>query len=260
MKDSDKWLRTKELDKRLDQLVKERGCTPNELNIYDAAKVLKTEPNGYFYKRVREWQQRRASEADRRFIEVPEFAEAEFRQALDGFAGSAMDCFIRVVRSVGGDLDRAAALRVADAERRLGEALAEAEHLIDRWNETEENLYVFEAHCQRLEQELKESHDRELRLLGRLEQRDGAEHIADADQDIVGDDVRVEPTSADVSAMVDALTRGPDPEADEQADAADKSEQPSAIKADRAKSGQVEMPLGTNEDADKAPVDGDDKG
>ena len=43
-------------------------------------------------------------------------------------------------------------------------------------------------------------------------------------------------------------------------DVATEARQPSATEVRRAKSGQTEMPLGTSKDADKADVDGDDKG
>lgn len=50
MKKSSDWVRQQDLDKKLDQLVEERGCTPAELIPYDAAKALGIEPSGEFYR------------------------------------------------------------------------------------------------------------------------------------------------------------------------------------------------------------------
>ena len=105
MKKSSDWVRQPGLDKKLDHLVEERGCTPAELIPYDAAKALDIEPSGEFYRKVRDWKQRRAAESDAPVMEVPPHVQAEFRETVDRFAAEAMSSFLRAVRGVGGDLD-----------------------------------------------------------------------------------------------------------------------------------------------------------
>ena len=63
MKKSSEWVRQSVLDKKLDELVEDRGCTAADLNIYDAAKVLEIAPGGEFYKKVHDWKQRRTAES-----------------------------------------------------------------------------------------------------------------------------------------------------------------------------------------------------
>lgn len=130
MKKSSEWVRQPGLDKMLDQLVEERGCTPAELIPYDAAKALDIEPSGEFYRKVRDWKQRRAAECDAPVMEVPPHVQAEFRETVDRFANDAMADFVRAVRLIGGDLNRSAMLRVADAERRAEDARAEIDGLL----------------------------------------------------------------------------------------------------------------------------------
>lgn len=172
MKKSSDWLRQPSLDKKLDQLVQERDCTPAELIPYDAAKALDIEPSGEFYKKVRDWKQRRASESGAPVMEVPPHAHAAFRETVDRFADEAMGAFVRAVRTVGGDLDRAATLRITDAERRADKAQAEANGLLDHWATAETQRDAALARVADLEQMLGDARHREDVMSVRLEERD----------------------------------------------------------------------------------------
>lgn len=274
MKKSSDWVRQPALDKMLDQLVEERGCTPAELIPYDAGQALGIETSGEFYKKVRDWKQRRAAEHDVPVMEVPPHVQADFRETVDRFAGEAMTSFLRAVRGVGGDLNRVATLRVADAERRAEDAQAEVNGLLDHWTAAEADRDAALARVAELEQAAADARRREEALTVRLDERDALLQA-----------LRPETTTNVTAATtppipgVDRASAGNGDDADRQvgdltvlnADtaaanlpvaeaAADEPEQPPAIDADHLKSGQAEMPLVTSDDADQADVAGDDPG
>lgn len=172
MKKSSDWVRQPDLDKMLDQLVEERGCTPAELIPYDAAKALGIEPSGEFYRKMRDWKQRRAAECDAPVMEVPPHVQAEFRETVDRFANDAMADFVRAVRLIGGDLNRSAMLRVADAERRAEDARAEVDGLLDHWTTAEAERDAARNRVAELEHALADTQRREEALIVRLEERD----------------------------------------------------------------------------------------
>lgn len=172
MKKSSDWVRQPGLDKMLDQLVEERGCTPAELIPYDAAKALDIEPSGEFYKKVRDWKQRRAAECDTPVMEVPPHVQAEFRKTVDRFADDAMNSFVHAVRLIGGDFNRTTMLRVAAAERRAEDARAEADSLLDQWTAAEAERDAAQIRAAELVHALADAQRREEALIVRLEERD----------------------------------------------------------------------------------------
>lgn len=272
MKKSSDWVRQPGLDKMLDQLVEERGCTPTELIPYDAAKALGIEPSGEFYKKVRDWKQRRAAERDAPVIEVPPHVQAEFRETVDRFASEAMASFLRAVRTVGGDLDRVATLRITDAERRADEAQAEVNGLVDHWTAAEAERDAALTRVAELEQALADASRREDAFTVRLEERDAllkalrpeARNNATASITPVpgGDDASVSDRHDGDRQIADvAVANGGTAPADQPVDeaVANEPEQPAAIEANHI-GGQVEMPLVTNHDAERADVAGDDEG
>lgn len=270
MKKSSEWVRQAALDKMLDQLVEERGCTPAELIAYDAAKALGIEPSGEFYKKFRDWKQRRVAERDAPVMEVPPHVQADFRETVDHFAGEAMTAFLRAVRVIGGDLNRTAMLRVADAERRAEDAQAEVNSLIDHWTEAEAKRDTATARVAELEQALEDAQRREDVLTARLEERDALlKMVKLAASDSAALAPAVEDSRPPVNGTGDRdrqvsdglVDVDPVPADQPVADiSADEPEQLAAIPTDQPKGGQAEMPLVTTKDADKAPVDGDDKG
>lgn len=271
MKKSSDWVRQPGLDKKLDHLVEERGCTPAELIPYDAAKALDIEPSGEFYRKVRDWKQRRAAENDTPVMEVPPHVQAEFRETVDRFAAEAMSSFLRAVRGVGGDLDRVATLRITDAERRADEAQAEVNGLLDHWTAAEAQRDAALARIAELEQALADARRRDEVAAVRLEERDALlralrpgtsdngsaaimPSVPVADRASVGaddnrqvGDVAIDASSGSAGQSVADVD-------------ADGPEQPPVIYTDRPEGGQVEMPLVTNDDAGQADVGGDSRG
>ena len=271
MKKSGNWVRQAALDTMLDQLVEERECTPAELNPYDAAKALDVEPNGEFYKKVRDWKQRHSAESDSQVMEVPPHVQAEFRETVDRFAGDAMNSFLRAVRTVGSDLDSAATLRVGDAERRADESLAEVNSLLDSWTDAEAKRDAALARVAELEQALADAERREGILTVRLDER--VELIKALKLEMASDSVAlVTPhgtgvQSDPVNEGIDAssLDRGEiDASAPVATAPADQPvatrQQPSAAETTVPMSGQREMPDVTSDAADEADDSGYDHG
>lgn len=270
MKKSSDWVRQPALDEKLDQLVDERCCAPAELIPYDAAKALGIEPSGEFYKKVRDWKQRRAAEHGMPMIEVPPHVQAEFRETVDRFAAEVMADFLCAVRSVSGDLDRVASLRVTDAERRADEAHAEVNGLLDHWTAAEAQRDAAQAKIVELEMALADSLRREGVAAVRLEERDallkalrpGSSNnnsavivpLVSATDGVSLDDDRDDPVG-EVAIDADAAWEG-QPVADIDSGV---PEQPSIID-DRPKDGQAVMSLVTSDDADQADVDSTDRG
>lgn len=121
---------------------------------------------------VRDWKQRHAAEHDAPVMEVLPHVQAEFRETIDRFAGEAMTSFLRVMRSVGGDLNRVATLRITDAERRADDAQAEVNGLLDFWTAAEAERDAALARVAELEQSPADARHQEQALTVRLDERD----------------------------------------------------------------------------------------
>jgi len=172
VKDSNEWVRQPMVDKAADEIVAARGCTPAEVTPYRVAKHLGCEPNGALYANVRDWRRRRQDEMGLAAIDMPAGAETEFRAMLEKLTTEATDHFVRTVRILGTDLDRTAALRIADAERRRVEAESETAEILDLCQNAESDLAAAHAKVGLLEDALAQAQRREDMLRGRLEQRD----------------------------------------------------------------------------------------
>lgn len=272
MKKSSEWVRQPGLDKKLDHLVEERGCTPAELVPYDASKALDIEPSGEFYKKVRDWKQRRAAENDTPVMEVPPHVQAEFRETIDRFAAEAMNSFLRAVRGVGGDLDRVAALRVADAERRADDARTEANDYLDRWTAAERERDTALAEMAKLEQAFVEAQHRGNELFIRLQEREAlleklletpkmglaaTSPVVSRGQQSPSESRNEYDRSVGGITVIDAGI--PLTESSVAASAAKEPDEP-LIEEDHSTTGQVEMPLIKNDAANQAQDDGDDLG
>ncbi|WP_294392976.1 hypothetical protein [uncultured Sphingomonas sp.] len=161
-----------DVDKAADEVVAARGCTPAEVTPYQVARHMACEPNGALYAKVRDWRRRWQDATGLAPIDVPAGAEAGFRAMLEQLTAQAIDHFVRTVRMVGGDLDRAAAMRVADAERRRVEAESETAEVLDLCQKAEVELAVATAKIGALEDALAQAQRREDVLHGRLGQRE----------------------------------------------------------------------------------------
>lgn len=171
MKKSEDWATKTDLFKRLDQLAQDKGFPPEELKIYSAARALGIEPNGRFYAVAREWAECRVAERDQPEVDVSPEAQAGFRKALETFSDDAMGHFQRALRMAVNDVNGAALLRIAAAERRASKEQAAADEVIASWVKTEEELRAVRQKVETLERELAEGKSREERLAGRLEER-----------------------------------------------------------------------------------------
>jgi len=178
VRNSDEWVRQPMVNKAADEIVAARGCTPGEVTPYQVAKRLSSEPNGALYAKVRNWRRRRQDEMGLAAIDMPAGAEADFRALLEQLTLQAVDHFVRTVRTVGGDLDRTAAMRVADAERRRVEAESETAEVLDICQKAEAELSAATVRIGALEDSLAQAQRREDVLRGRLDQReaDAARH------------------------------------------------------------------------------------
>ncbi|MDE1914895.1 MAG: hypothetical protein KGJ57_00080 [Sphingomonadales bacterium] len=170
MKESKEWVRQPMVDKAADEIVATRGCAVTEVKPYQVAKHLGCEPNISLYAKVRDWRRRRLDEAGTADIEVSPAVEAGFRAILDRQNAEATDHFMQTVRQVGGDLNRAAMLRVANAERRCDEAETETAEVLELCQKAEEELADANVKITALAQALADAQRREDHLRGRLEQ------------------------------------------------------------------------------------------
>jgi len=267
MKKSSEWVRQPGLDKKLDQLVEERGCTPAEVIAYDAAKALGIEPSGDFYKKVRDWKQRRAAEHDVPVMEVPPQVQAEFRETVDRFAAEAMSSFVRAVRGVGGDLNRVATLRIGDAERRADDAQAEVNGLLDHWTAAEAQRDAALARVTDLEKALADARRREEVAVVRLEERDALLKALRPEPRSKGSAITPSAPGANLASdgndgdrqvgnmAIDASSVT----ADQAVADVEGPKQSTVGDADRPEGGQVEMPLGISDNAGQADVGGEDR-
>ncbi len=171
MKKMKDWVRQEDLDAKLDLFVEETGQMPAGMTPNEVAEKLGVTANGNFYRQFRDWKHRRDAEAAMPPLDIPDEVRAELEIVLSEASDQVMDQFARVVRTIAGDIDRSAALRVKDAERRAAEAEAETEHVLERWTETEKDL---EATRQRAADARKDSEEMRRvadRLLGQLDER-----------------------------------------------------------------------------------------
>ena len=199
MKNSDAWVRQPMVDKAADEDIAARGCTPAEVTPYQVARHLGCEPNGALYAKVRDWRRRRQDEMGLATIDMPAGAEGDFRAMLEQLTTQAVDHFVRTVRMVGGDLDRTAAMRIADAERRRVEAESETAEVLDLCQKAETDLAAATVRIGTLEDALAQAQRREDVLRGRLDQReaDAAGHDTTAGPEKIVAAEAAEPSHSD---------------------------------------------------------------
>lgn len=171
VKESNEWVRQQQVDKAADEILADRQCDVSEVKAYQVAKRLDCDANGAIHAKVRDWRHRRRAEMETAAIDIPPGFQAQFRGILDRMVMEAGDHFVRAVRSVGGDLDRSATLRVTDAERRRDEAEEETAEIVELCQKTEAKLADAHTRIAALEQALADAQRREDTLRGRLEQR-----------------------------------------------------------------------------------------
>lgn len=170
MKNRNEWVRQPMVDKAASQFIAE-GKSFGDITAYQVAKRLGCSPNSEIHKKFYDWQQRRQEEAGPLAIDVPSSAEAEFGAALSRLTVEANAVFVRSVRLVGGEMERAKALVLADAERRCKAAEAQKDEMLKCWSDTEAELSNALIKIEELENAAAEAQRREDHLTGRLQQR-----------------------------------------------------------------------------------------
>lgn len=178
MKKSKDWVRQEDLDEKLDEFVEELGGIPPGMKPNEIADRLGLNANGDFYCKFRDWKRRRDAEADLPDLEIPEEARRELEGVLAETRELVIDHFVRVVRSVAGDIDRMATLRVKAAERRATESEADTENVLERWNDTERDLEVARERAVSADREAEKLRREVDRLRGQLDER--ARQLAEA--------------------------------------------------------------------------------
>ena len=165
------WVRQEDLDAKLDEFVGETGQVPAGMTPNEVAEKLGVTANGKFYRQFRDWKHRRDAEAAMPPLDIPEEVRAELENVLSEANEQVMEQFARVVRGIAGDIDRSAALRVRDAERRAAEAKAEADHILERWTETEKDFEAARDWAATVQKEVDELRREADRLRGQSEER-----------------------------------------------------------------------------------------
>jgi len=178
MKKSKDWVRQEDLDEKLDEFVEEMGGIPPGMKPNEIADRLGLTANGEFYRKFRDWKRRRDAKADLPDLAIPEQARTELEGVLAETRELVMDQFVRVVRSVAGDIDRTANLRVKGAERRATECEADTENVLERWNETERDLEFARKRALSAERDAEKLRREVDRLRGQLDER--ARQLAEA--------------------------------------------------------------------------------
>lgn len=277
MKESNEWVRQPKVDTAADKVAAERGCHPAEVKPYWVAKMLGVEHNGALSEKVFDWRRRRMAENATLTVVVPTQAEVEFRERFEQLGRDAVAIFRRTVATIGSEIDHAAALRIADAERRRDQAEVDRDDVLVLCRQAEEQRAKLEAQLADLQMKLEEARRANYRLLGRLEQRE-----LDARAQAVlrrAAPVPARKAQPDMSEPVEALAEGPPDAADEAVDdngwqstvSMASSDEPlpqpgrgedqlPGIETDHRTDGEVEMPLAWSTSVDTADDDGEDRG
>lgn len=277
MKESNEWVRQPKVDTAADKVAAERGCHPAEVKPYWVAKMLGVEHNGALSEKVFDWRRRRIAENATLTVAVPTQAETEFRDHFDQLGRDAVAIFRRTVMTIGSELDHAAALRIADAERRRDQAEVDRDDVLVLCRQAEDQRAKLEAQVTDLQKQLDEARRINDRLLGRLEQREhdakaqaaqpsaapapankpqpDTNEPAEGPVDVTPDDAEA-PVDDDGGQAAAVSTADPDGLPSGVVSATD---QPPGIETDHPPDGQVEMPLVTSAPASTADNGGNDR-
>ena len=147
MKKSKDWRRQEVIDAKLDQFVVQMAGLPAGMSRCQVAAEIGVPADPEFYKKYMDWKRRRDAEADLPTLDIPPEAETALRKILKDAVDDVMASFAHTLRSVAGDVDRTAGLRVKDAERRAAERETYADELLEKWTETEHDLVAAQDRC-----------------------------------------------------------------------------------------------------------------
>ena len=172
MKISSEWVHQPEVDQAGDAILAEGKVTLDTITAYQVATRLDRSANPSLYAKFRDWRARRRVEAETVTVDVPPEVEANIRGIFARLTDEGVGACLGAVRIVGGSFDRAAMLRIGDAERRADKAEAETADVVAIGEQVEEDLRAAMVRIGELEQAAAEAPRREDRLIGRLEQRE----------------------------------------------------------------------------------------
>lgn len=185
MKGSKDWIRQDMVDQAADEYVAANNCEPRDLTAFRLSKILGCHPNKALHDKVNDWKRRRGETPEEAGVDLPAGVEAAFKAYMDQVAVEATRSLVRSAREVAVAIDRAANLRVSDAQRRQRDSENELAELLQAVEEAHTENDELRASVEALKGALEEAQRRTDRLLGLLEQCQaglnvGSESAADA--------------------------------------------------------------------------------
>lgn len=172
MKEQAEWNTQEKVDEAADAELAERNCAIGDVKGYWIAKRLGTSPGGGLYKMVEDWKARREKEnagSDPQVFFPPE-GEAELSAVLDHSKAEVMARVARIYCEHFSAVDRAAAARDADRDRKLRGAQDELRSVLDHWEKAEADRDAALAQLDDVQVTLLERDNQIARLEGRIEQ------------------------------------------------------------------------------------------
>lgn len=171
MKTSEDWITQEIVDQKANEIMAERSCSIDQVKAPMIAKKLGLpKANGSIYEKKRDWQRRAQLNERQHFSELPAAAISDMRRISAAMTEGMIDVATQIIRDHSVDIELNAARKVADAERHQNGAEGELEDVTATLMETEEALAASQKKVAALTEELAQSHKREERLRGRIEQ------------------------------------------------------------------------------------------
>lgn len=202
MKEQAEWNTQEKVDEAADAEMAARNCAIGDVKGYWIAKRLGTSPGGGLYKMVEDWKARREkgnAGSDPQVFFPPE-GEAELSALLNHLKADILTGVARVYCEHFSGVERAAAARDADKERKLRGAQDELRSVLDHWENAEEDRDLALAEIDDLQVILLERDHQIARLEGRIEQL--TLELRTAQQDRDGEEIHPNKDAADEAAPI----------------------------------------------------------
>lgn len=202
MKEQAEWNTQEKVDEAADAEMAARNCAIGDVKGYWIAKRLGTSPGGGLYKMVEDWKARREKGNAGSYPQVffPPEGEAELSALLDHLKADILTGVARVYCEHFSGVERAAAARDADKERKLRGAQDELRSVLDHWENAEEDRDLALAEIDDLQVILLERDHQIARLEGRIEQL--SLELRTAQQDRDGEESHPNKDAADEAAPI----------------------------------------------------------
>ena len=202
MKEQAEWNTQEKVDEAADAEMAARNCAIGDVKGYWIAKRLGTSPGGGLYKMVEDWKGRREREnagCEPQVFFPPE-GEAELGAVLDHLKAEVMAGVARIYCEHFSGVERAAAARDADKDRKLRGAQDELRSVLDHWENAEADRDVALAEIDDLQVMLLERDHQIAHLEGRIEQL--TLELRTAQQDRNGEESHPNKDAADEAAPI----------------------------------------------------------